>query len=109
MLKNFEKWASDSSNSFSRANSQRWTVFQISWAKWRYWFSQYLVLRYNLKFFVSLSNRMFKENVEGGKYDTSSMDLISASTSIPTTNTGAEFDFSMLDKLENWSLMSLKN
>ena len=96
-------------NSFSRANSQRWTVFQISRAKLRYWSNQYSVLGYYLQLFVFVSNRMFKENLEGGKYDTSTMDLISTSTLIPTTNTGAEFDFSMLDKLKNWSMSQKKN
>ena len=44
---------------------------------------------------------MFKDNLEGGKHDTPPMSLISASTSIPTTNAGAEFEFGMLDKVKN--------
>ena len=51
--------------------------------------------------FVFVSSRMFKDNIEGGKHDTPPMSLISASTSIPTTNAGAEFEFGMLDKVKN--------
>lgn len=49
--------------------------------------------------FDRVSKRMLKDHLQGGRYDSLSLDLISESKSAPTTNAEAERDFGMLDRL----------
>ena len=50
--------------------------------------------------FDRVSKRMLKDHLQGGRYDSLSLDLINESKSAPTTNAEAERDFGMLDRLK---------